>query len=331
MRLRAGEVNSHARLKEAGDKLAYKDYVSFEDLLSRMVVSKQFELITRNRCLIRFAGNSERITVIGEDGSHAVIIPEDKVGVMQGKVWTKNGPNRYPNDPFRRMVSRTNVGQKVLLYSDDPVTFDTWEEKAFIFGADKIDAMNCNMFNKDRPQQYQIEGGDIIVIYTIERGHVPEWKMKQIVIRSRVTDKDDEAVLWLEHHLGDKQIEKARILGERYERERPAREERARIEKEKQEEEARVEAARLQEVEETRKREKHEADNLKKAEETTWRLIRRRNGDRFEFKGKTYVVHDHTVYLFVVGGKKISLDKAKQIGLFEAWSESLAHYAKGAS
>jgi hypothetical protein len=331
VRLRAGELNSHARLKKAGDKLAYKDYVSFDDLLSRMVVSKQFELITRNRCLIRFAGNSERITVIGEDGSHAVIIPEDKVGVMQGKVWTKNGPNRYPNDPFRRMVSRTNVGQKVLLYSDDPVTFDTWEEKAFIFGADKIDAMNCNMFNKDRPQQYQIEGGDIIVIYTIERGHVPEWKMKQIVIRSRVTDKDDEAVLWLEHHLGDKQIEKARILAERWEREQPTIFKVAQLLKEKKVEEARIEAIRVEEENKVKAAELREAEKIRKAEETTWRFIRRRHGDRFEFKGKTYVVHDHTVYLFMVGGKKISLDKAKQIGLFEAWHESLAHYAKGAS
>lgn len=303
----------------------YKDYISFEDIWSRIVVSKTFELTTRNHYLIRFAGTAEKITVIGEDGSHAEINPEDKVGVLEGKVWAVNGPGGYLKNPFRRMVSRTNVGQKVLLYNDKPVIYDSWEEKAFIYPANPIEEGYRNRFDMDQPQEYRIEGGDIIVVYKIEGG----WKIKEIVIRSHVTDTDDEAVIWLERHLGDKKVEHARIIGEKYERERPAREEKARVEKQKQEEEEKAEEARLQEAEETRKREKREADNLKKAEETTWRFIRRRQGDRFEFKGKMYVVHDHTVYLFMVGGKKISLEKAKAIGLFQAWSESLAEYAKG--
>lgn len=309
--------------------MAYKNYVSFENLWTRIVVSKQFELFTPTGYLIRFAGTADKITVIGEDGSHAELIPEDKVGVLQGKVWTVNGPGRYPSKPERRMVARYGLSQKVLVISDEPVIYDSWEEKVSIFRADKIEALHHDLFDNENPRQYRVEGGDIIIVYTVERGLVHKLKIKQIVIRNHMAVMDDEAVIWLERHLGDKKIEQARILGERYERDRPAREERARIEKEKQEEEARVETARLQEVEETRKREKRETENLKKTEETTWRLIRRRQGDQFEFEGKTYVVHDHTVYLFVVGGKKISLDKAKSIGLFQAWHESLAHYAKG--
>ena len=118
----------------------------------------------------------DAVVVIGSRSGRVTLKEGDTLGYDRGEVWIVSAPSSY-KDPIRRALAEAHLGQRLLVYSADPVEYtSSWQdtsswpensaadpstgEDVLVLGEHKSVTLEAD----DRYNTRRISGGDVVVV-----------------------------------------------------------------------------------------------------------------------------------------------------------------------
>ncbi len=96
-----------------------KRYISYENLSAGYY--KPADTLGSHHCMV-VVKNKETVVTGSADGRSVTLKKGETLGYDQGTVWVVPNPDTY-RDPIRRVLAKARLGQKLLMYSTQPVEY----------------------------------------------------------------------------------------------------------------------------------------------------------------------------------------------------------------